>query len=100
MRTMLKLSIPVEAGNRTVKDGSLQRLVGSVMEQLHSEAAYFFTENGRRTALMVFDMKDATQIPSIVEPFFIGLDAEVTPTPVMNADDLKAGLEAAAKKRG
>jgi hypothetical protein len=99
MRTMLKVSMPVETGNRAIKDGSLPKLMGSLMEQLHPEAAYFFAENGKRTALMVFDMKDAAQIPSIAEPFFMGLDAEITLTPVMNADDLKAGLEAAAKKR-
>jgi hypothetical protein len=99
MRTMLKITIPVEPGNRAIKDGSLPKLMNSVMEKLHPEAAYFYPEGGKRTTLMVFDMKDASQIPSVVEPFFMGLDADISLTPVMNAADLKAGLEAAAKSR-
>jgi len=100
VRIMLKISMAVEAGNRAIKDGSLPKLMNSAMERLHPEAAYFYAEGGKRTAQMVFDMKDPSQIPSIVEPFFMGLDAEVSITPVMNAADLKAGLEAAAKIRG
>ena len=100
MRTMLKVSIPVQAGNRAIKDGSLPKLMSSVMDQLHPEAAYFYPENGKRTTLMVFDMKDPSQIPAVAEPFFMGLDAEISLTPVMNAADLKAGLESSAKSRG
>jgi hypothetical protein len=100
MRTMIKITMPVETGNRAIKDGSLPKLMNSMMEKLHPEAAYFYPEGGKRTALMVFDMKDASQIPSLVEPFFVGLDAEISLTPVMNAADLKTGLEAVAKSRG
>lgn len=99
MRTMLKIMMPVETGNRAIKDGSLPKLMNSGMERLQPEAAYFYPENGKRTALMVFDMKDPSQIPSIAEPFFMGLDGEISMTPVMNPADLKAGLEAAAKLR-
>ena len=74
-------------------------LMNAAMERLHPEAAYFYPEGGKRTALMVFDMKDPSQIPSIAEPFFMGLDADISMTPVMNAADLKAGLEIAAKSR-
>jgi hypothetical protein len=49
---------------------------------------------------MVFDMKDASSIPVVAEPFFMGLNADVQFTPVMNADDLKAGLEKAMKRLG
>jgi hypothetical protein len=100
MRTMIKITMPVETGNRGIKDGSLPKLMNSMMEKLHPEAAYFYPEGGKRTALMVFDMKDASQIPTLVEPFFMGLDAEISLTPVMNAADLKTGLEAVAKSRG
>ncbi len=41
---------------------------------------------------MVFDLKDSSDLPRIAEPFFMGLNATVEFTPVMNADDLKAGL--------
>jgi hypothetical protein len=53
-----------------------------------------------RTALIVFDMNDSSEIPPAAEPFFMAFDAEITFAPVMNADDMRAGvgraMEAAA----
>ncbi len=97
MRTMLRVSFPVEQSNKAIKDGSLPKLMGKMMEQLKPEAAYFFPDKGRRSALFVFDLKDTSHLPVIVEPFFEALHAEVKVTPVMNADDLKAGLEKVMK---
>jgi hypothetical protein len=99
MRIMLKISVPVEKGNAAIQDGSLGRTISAALEELKPEAAYFFPENGRRTALMVVDLKDASQIPQTVERFFLGLDAAVDLIPVMNAADLRAGLDQVAKKR-
>ena len=97
MRMMLKVTIPVEAGNRTIKDGTLPRIMQGTMDRLKPEAAYFLPEDGRRTALFFFNMQDVSQIPSIVEPLFMGMNASITMMPVMNADDLQKGLEEAAK---
>jgi hypothetical protein len=91
---MLKVSMPVEKSNQAIQNGTLPKVIASMTQELKPEAAYFFPENGKRTCLMVFDMKDASQIPVISERFFMELNAEVTLTPVMNAEDLKKGLEA------
>jgi hypothetical protein len=92
MRMMLKVTIPVKAGNAAIKDGSLPKIMGETLERLKPEAAYFLSENGLRTAIMIIDMKDPADIPSLAEPFFSGFNAAVTLVPVMNADDLKKGL--------
>lgn len=97
MRMMLKVTIPVEAGNKAIKDGTLPRIMQSTTERLKPEAAYFFAEDGRRTALFFFNMQDVSQIPSIVEPLFMGINASLTMVPVMNADELQKGLAEAAK---
>jgi len=97
MRMMLKVTIPVEAGNRTIKDGTLPRTMKSTMDRLKPEAAYFLAEDGRRTALFFFNMQDVSQIPPIVEPLFMGMNASLTMVPVMNADDLQKGSAQAAK---
>jgi hypothetical protein len=97
MRMMLKATIPVEAGNKAIKDGSLPRAMQSVTERLKPEAAYFLAEDGKRTALFFFNMQDVSQIPSIAEPLFMGMNASLTIVPVMNADDLQKGLAEAAK---
>jgi hypothetical protein len=93
MRMMMKVSIPVAAGNRALKDGSLPKTMMGFMEQHKPEAAYFITEDGRRTAIFVLDLKDASWMPAVGEPFFTAMDADITWCPAMNAADLKAGLE-------
>ncbi len=98
MRMMLRWTVPVERGNATIKDGSLARTLGTLMEELKPEAAYFWPEDGKRAGMMVFDMADPTQIPQIAEPLFLNLDAPVEFLPVMNADDLKTALEKVTAK--
>ena len=43
------------------------------MEALKPEAAYFYPEDGKRTAIMIFDMKGSWQLPATVEPLFQAL---------------------------
>lgn len=93
MRTLLKVSIDAVSGNKAILDGTLQKVVQSTAERLKPEASFFYAEKGKRTCVMVFDMKDSSEIPSIAEPFFIGLNAEVDLIPVMNAQELQKGLE-------
>lgn len=93
MRTLLTVSIPAEQGSTAVLDGSLPKIMADALEKLKPEAAYFTTVHGQRTALIVFDMKESSEMPSIGEPFFSGLHATVTFSPVMTADDLKSGLQ-------
>ena len=92
MRMMLRVKVPVEAGNRAIADGSLEVTIGSVMENLKPEAAYFMPDGGQRTALFFFDMTDASDIPPSVERLFQDLNASVELTPAMNLDDLQTGL--------
>ena len=65
------------------------------------EAAYFTASStGERGGIIVFDMKDTSQIPAVAEPFFLAYNARVTFSPVMNAQDLAnaaPGIEKAVK---
>ena len=92
MRTMIRVKMPVDAGNKAIQDGSLPKTIGEALQRLKPEAAYFYPENGVRTAIMVVDVKDSSEIPAIAEPFFSRLNAAVEFLPVMNAEELKAGL--------
>jgi hypothetical protein len=99
MRMLMKVSIPVEAGNRAVKEGLLPGVFTDFVERMKPEACYFTTDGGRRTAFFVFDLTDPTMMPSAAEPFFTSLDAAIDWSPVMNLDDLKVGVEK-IRKRG
>jgi hypothetical protein len=95
MRMLLKISMPVEKGNEAAKGGALQKSIKATMKALKPEAAYFYPEDGKRTAIMVFDMQNSWQIPAMVEPLFQNLGASVHLTPVMNGEDLQRGLKEA-----
>ncbi len=98
MRTLLRVTIPADAGNKGIQDGTIQRVIADTMERLRPEAAYFLAEQGMRSGMFVFDLKDSSDIPSIAEPFFAGFNAAVEFTPVMNAEDLKKGLEKVSRR--
>jgi hypothetical protein len=98
MRMMMKVSIPVEAGNRGVKEGILAKTVMGFVEQMKPEACYFTPADGKRTALFFFDLSDPTMLPMAAEPFFENLNAEIVMSPAMNLDDMRAGVEKAMKR--
>jgi hypothetical protein len=70
------------------------------MKALKSEAAYFYPENGERTAIMVFEMQGSVQLPAMVEPLFQNLGAPFHVTPMMNGEDLQRGFKEAGMKYG
>jgi hypothetical protein len=92
MRMLMKVQVPTDAGNEAIKDGSLPEVIGSSLEALNAEAAYFIAEDGMRTALIFFEMGDSSGIPPAAEPFFIGLGASITLVPAMNVDEMRAGV--------
>jgi len=93
MRTMLRISMDVEASNKAIKEGWLPKLVSQTTELVKPESTYFTTDHGKRTAYFVFDLKDSSMMPSIAEPWFAQTNASIDIMPVMNADELKTGLE-------
>jgi len=103
MRMLLKASIPVESGNANVKSGSLGSKIESILAEQKPEAAYFTLDNGMRTGFIFLDIQDSSQLPAILEPWFLAFNASIELTPVMNGEDLgKAGpdIGAAVEKYG
>jgi hypothetical protein len=103
MRFMLTFRIPPEKGNALAREGNLRSTVGSIVEQINPEAAYFTPMEGARGGYLVLNMDDASQIAAMAEPLFIGLDASVQIHPVMTGEDLDKAtpaLEQAAQRYG
>ena len=95
MRMLLKAQMDTEKSSQALQEGKMQPELERIMNQLRPEAAYFYGEDGKRAALFIFDMEDPSQLPELTEPFFTTAGASVYVTPVMNADDLQAGLQRA-----
>jgi hypothetical protein len=96
----MKVSIPVEAGNRAASEGTLGSTIESICSEMKPEACYFTSDHGQRTGLLFFDLKDSSQIPALAEPWFLAFNAQVDFHPCMNAEDLKKaapGIERAVK---
>ena len=92
MRVMAKISMPVGPANQAIKNHRLGGVMQRAAERWKPEAMYFTTFDGQRTAFMIFDMPDPSDMPPFAEPFFMELDADVQLAPVMNPSDLERGL--------
>lgn len=92
MRMMLKATLDTATATKAIQSGRLPEIMGSMMEQLKPEAAYFGPNEGHRCAFIVFDMADPSQLPPLTEPLFAELNARVEMFPVMDRDDLQRGL--------
>ena len=104
MRMLLRVSIPVETGNAAAKAGTLGPTIERILANLKPEAAYFYADDsGQRSGSVVFDLKDASQIPAVAEPWFLAFNAKVSLRPVMNPQDLATAgpsITEAAKEYG
>jgi hypothetical protein len=101
MRMMLHVVMPVDTANAAIRSGHFAPFIQKVLGDLKPEAAYFTEDHGTRSGYIFFDMKDASQLPAIAEPWFLALKARLTVKPAMNAQDLGgaagAGIEQAVK---
>ena len=99
MRMMLRVRMNTAKANEAAKSGTLPKVMGAFMEKAKPEAAYFTLDNGERTGFFVFDMKNFSQMPPLAEELFMELGADLQLTPVMNADEMRAGLAAALARK-
>jgi hypothetical protein len=88
MRVLLKVTIPVETGNAAAKAGKLGSTIQSILEDIKPEAVYFTDSDGRRAGYIFLDLKDASQIPAICEPWMQAFNASIELHPVMVPGDL------------
>ena len=96
MRVLLKMQIPVEAGNEAIRSGGMPKAIKEFAERAKPEAMYFTLDGGTRTMFAVVDMASASDMPRLLEPVFMGMNARIDATPCMNAEELAAGLHSAS----
>ncbi|WP_432135656.1 MULTISPECIES: DUF3303 family protein [unclassified Streptomyces] len=94
MRVMLRARLDTQVSNEAIKNGTLPKIMQSMAERLHAEAAYFGPSEGGRSCTFVFDMQDSSLLPTIAEPLFQELGARIEIQPVMNTEDMQKGLAA------
>jgi hypothetical protein len=90
---MVTFSIQPEKGDALIKDGSMGETIQSILEEIKPEAVYFTTMEGTRGGIIVINVDEASQIPSMTEPLFLGLGATMQMQPVMTPEDLGRASE-------
>ena len=87
MRMLLKAQADTLSSNSKIKDGSLGNDINSILVDIKPEAVYFYLENGRRTAQVIFDLHDQSELPAIIESWLLEFRADVMVTPVLTGED-------------
>jgi hypothetical protein len=99
MRMLIQVKIPHKEFNAYVKDGSVEKKIKRIFDEIKPEAIYFTEYNGRRGLIIIADVAEPSVVPKIAEPWFLMFNADVEFHIVMSPDDLeKAGLGNLAKK--
>lgn len=99
MRILFTATMPHEPFNQFVREGTAGQKLNGILDAIKPEAAYFTDNDGKRTAVLVVDLPDASKIPSLAEPFFLTFNADVRLQVLMGPEDLKgAGLAELGKK--
>jgi hypothetical protein len=96
---MMKVKIPHAEFNAAVRDGTAGGKLQAILEATGPEAVYFTEQDGQRGAVLIVNMEDASEIPSLAEPWFLTFAADVEFKIAMSAEDLaNAGLEELGKQ--
>jgi len=90
---MVKFTFPTQESSALVKDGSIGLTMQTIIGNLQPEAAYFCHVDGKRGGYLVANLEEASELVTKLEPFFLELGAAIETFPVMNADELGAGLQ-------
>jgi hypothetical protein len=99
MRMLVTAKFCRNTFNAAIKDGSAAAKMKRILDDLKPQAVYFTEFDGRRSAVLIIDLPEASKIPAIAEPFFLLFNAEVQFHPAMSLEDLaQSNLDALGKK--
>ncbi|MFI0430273.1 panthothenate synthetase [Mariniflexile sp. HMF6888] len=99
MRMLVNVTCPIEPFNSMVRNGTAGEIIGRVIDDIKPESIYFTEQEGNRGAVMVVEVANASDIPSIAEPWFLNFEAICEFRIAMSPDDLmKSNLTKLAEK--
>lgn len=89
MRMLLTVHLPNEPFNDYVRHGTAGNMIRQILDATGPQQAYFAEMNGQRTALLVIEVNDVSEIPGFAEPWFLKFDADCEFRILMDAHDLE-----------
>ena len=101
MRMLMNIIFPLEPFNSAVRDGTVGSKMNAILEHIKPEAVYFTDLNGQRSGVLVVDVKEASDLPALAEPWFLTFEADVEFRIAMTPEDLaRADLDKLGKTWG
>jgi hypothetical protein len=101
MRMLMHIKLPLEPFNTAIRQGAVGEKMKRILESNKPEAAYFCEHQGHRGGVLVVDVKEASDIPKLAEPWVLTFHAEVEFRVAMTPEDLiRAGLADLGKMWG
>jgi hypothetical protein len=101
MRMLLDVVFPHEPFNTMVRNGTVGKTIGKILDAIKPEAVFFTEQDGHRGAVLVVNVENSPQIPALAEPWFLNFQADCKLRIAMTPEDLRqAGLEELGKKWG
>lgn len=101
MRMLMTIKIPHEPFNTLVRKGKVGDILQNIIKEMKPEFIYFTEQHGKRGAVAIINVPDASMIPSFSEPFFLNFNADCEFRIAMSPEDLgKAGLEKLGEQWG
>ena len=91
MKMMMNVQFPHEPFNSYVKDGTIGRRINDILAELKPEAVYFTEVEGKRHAVLIFELVKPSRVPAVAEPWFLVFEADVKFQIVMSPEDLQEG---------
>jgi hypothetical protein len=88
MRMIMLVQFPVEPFNSFVRSGSIGETMHRILDSIKPEATYFTERDGHRGAILVVDLKDASDVATMAEPWFLAFNAQVEYRIAMTPEDL------------
>lgn len=99
MRMLMQVKIPHATFNAAVKDGTVGKKLGQVLEASKPEAAYFTEYDGHRGAILIVNVDQPSKVPDLAEPWFLLFEADVQFHIVMSPEELgRSGIDLLARK--
>jgi hypothetical protein len=98
MRMIMNVTLPLEPFNSLVRSGEIAGVIRKILDAVKPDTIYFTEQDGYRGAIAVVNVAEASDVPRLAEPWFLGLEAECSFRIAMTPEDLgRAGLEKIGK---
>jgi hypothetical protein len=94
----MHVKLPHEPFNSAVRKGTAGETMQRILAGMKPEAVYFTEYGGRRGAIIIVDIAEASKAPAMAEPWFLSFNADVEFHFVMTPEDLgRSGIDQIGK---